>query len=410
MNSSTDILIIGGGIVGACTASFLIDEGYSVTIVDRGNFTDNCSFGNAGMIVPSHFIPLASPGMISKGLLWMMDNKSPFYIKPKLDPLFFQWIWQFRKAATVSHVNECAPILKQMHFESREWYQGFADDNRIEWKEDGILMLCKSDAATEDEINTAYQAHALDIPAEILNEQEVRLKEPSLSSNISGGVWYPMDATLDPAKTIKNLYASLKQRGVIFYPEHEVERLIDHRQDGCEIVFKNKTIQKTKYVVVSTGSGNGHRLIRRLLLEPGKGYSFDVSSHQFIPAVASILHEARVAITPMGSFTRIAGTLELGNFSNKINQNRVKGIVQSLPEYYQSNIVYPDKIWHGLRPCTPDGMPYIGRCYDKSAILLATGHAMMGVSLAPATGRILRDIIKGKIARVPHHKMDPTRF
>lgn len=408
---SPDILIVGGGIVGFCTAYSLVDEGYSVAIVDRGDFTDNCSFGNAGMIVPSHFIPLASPGMIRKGMSWMMNKKSPFYIRPKFEINLLQWVWQFYRNSNKTHVEECSLLLKEMHRESRDWYQTIASKHSIDWREDGILMLYRSDAAAEDEIETAKKAHSLNIPAEILNEQQVHFKEPLLSGNIKGGIWYPLDATLDPAKTMKVLFQILESRGVKFISNKEVEHVIDHQEKGSEVIFKDNNRMTAKYVVVSTGSWSGNLTKRKLLIEPGKGYSFDLPNNKFSPSIASILHEARVAITPMGDFTRIGGTLDLGNFSNEINRNRVEGIVKSIPQYYQStSLEFPSNIWHGLRPCSPDGMPFIGKYQDKSSLIIATGHAMMGMSLAPSTARMVVDIVKGNSRRTPHSKLDPGRF
>ncbi|NUO02082.1 MAG: FAD-binding oxidoreductase, partial [Saprospiraceae bacterium] len=171
-------------------------------------------------------------------------------------------------------------------------------------------------------------------------------------------------------------------------------------------VSRDNQVQKlpVEELLLATGAWSQHlaRALRlKLPIQAGKGYSFTLPQREGQRLrFPSILAEARVAITPMGEqLIRFGGTMEIGGLNDGINLNRVRGIVKAIPKYFNGYAVEMPKepnIWYGLRPCSPDGMPYIGRSNQHDNLCIATGHAMMGLSLGPATGKLISEVITGK--------------
>jgi len=411
-----DVVIIGGGAVGLWCAWHLHQAGRHVTIVDKGDFTDGCSFGNAGMIVPSHFIPMASPGIISKGIQWMFKKDSPFYIRPRFNLELAQWLWAFYRSSTHKHVAESIALLRDLHTESRELYRQLqhAPGFSFGFEQKGILMLFKSAAAERDELEMAEAAHQLGIDAIHLTPEKLKQVEPGIQMDVRGAVHYPGDAHVTPHVFMRQMVNQLKQEGVVFLPGKEISGIHDHGSTGAEASTADGDILRAQKIVVAAGSWSGKLLKKtgyRLPMQDGKGYSMTLERPSLKPSIPSILHEARVAITPMGDDLRISGTLEISGMDDKVNPHKVNSILKAVPEYYPGmKIKDAGPVWFGYRPCTPDGMPYIGPLQNDSAVIMATGHAMMGLSLAPVTGRIVKDMLAGISSGHALNKTEPSRF
>jgi D-amino-acid dehydrogenase len=391
-----DIVIIGGGAVGLWCAWHLLEAGRNVTVLD--------------------FIPLASPGIIAKGIQWMFKKNSPFYIRPRMSPDLAQWLWQFYRSASRKHVTDSATLLRDMHVESRELYKhldqtpGF----NYQFQQKGILMLFKSADAERDELETAEAADRLGIEANYLTAEQLTQLEPGIQMAVRGAVHYPGDAHLTPHLFMPQMVSFLKQMGVEFLKQHEVTRIEDKGNSGAGILLKDGKMIDARQVIVATGSWSGSLMKKcgyHMPIQDGKGYSMTIQHTEAIPTIPSILHEARVAMTPMGGQLRISGTLEISGMDDKINTHKVNSILNAVPQYYPGmEIKNPGPVWFGYRPCTPDGLPYIGRWKDSTSILLATGHAMMGLSLAPVTGRMVRDLVLDTQRGISNPKLDPARF
>ena len=169
------VVIAGGGIIGLCTAYYLQKSGYDITVIDENEITSGTSFGNAGYISPSHFMPLASPGIVAQGLRWMLNSSSPFYIKPRMSADLLKFCFVFWKNANQATVNKNAPHLHRLLDLSRELTVQMKDElgNSFRMKEDGCLMLYKSDVVAKHEIELAETARAFNIETKILNANEV---------------------------------------------------------------------------------------------------------------------------------------------------------------------------------------------------------------------------------------------
>ena len=208
----SSVVIVGGGIIGLFTAYYLSEEGFEVTILDKGDLSNSCSIGNAGMIVPSHIVPLASPGIITKGLKWMFSSTSPFYIHPKLDLRLAQWCLLFYKAATKKHVAYSIPYLKNLSLLSRSLYMQLAEQHPsvdLGLEEKGLLMLYKSEEAAHEEVEFAHLARQHGLEVDVLTQEEVKKMEPYADMDVLGGVFFPGDAHLNPAKLNAFLFISI---------------------------------------------------------------------------------------------------------------------------------------------------------------------------------------------------------
>lgn len=336
----------------------------------------------------------------------MFKSKSPFYIRPRLNAGLVQWLWQFMQSANETHARNAAPVLKALHEESRSIYKTWSAQPGFDFdlQEKGILMLFQTVKAEKDELETAEKAQSIGIDAHVLNDEQLKRIDPTTSFTVRGAVHYPGDATFSPDVFMQKMITFLKNEGVEFIQQTEIIGLNDFGNEGCELKSKNGQILKAKNVIIANGAWSG-RLMKslhvNLPMQGGKGYSMTIEKPNVAPSVPSLLHEARVSLTPMGDRIRIGGTLEISGWDDKIREAKIKWILEALPMYYpEMKINRPEKIWYGYRPCTPDGMPYIGRINPRSSIIMATGHSMMGISLAPATGRWVGDIIL-KNAEIP---------
>jgi len=409
--------IIGGGIIGLSSAYYLKKAGHQVTIIEQSDLTDGCSFGNAGMIVPSHIIPLSAPGMISKGIRWMFNSTSPFYVKPRLSGELIKWGYHFYKNSTKEHVAKSAPALKEISVLSKAMYQQLSKELPFDfgYHERGLLMLYQTKETELEEAETAAFANKHGVEAHVISASEVQALEPDVKVNVRGGVYFPGDAHLTPQQLVNQLIGYLKENSVAFQVNTTVTDF--HCESGTiKSVITDKGEYSFDEVIIATGSWSGimtSKLGISLPMQAGKGYSFtlqDVMKNVFVP---SIFLEARVAVTPMGNSLRFGGTMEITGVNHSISMNRVKGIVDSIPKYYPEmkvEVPQQNKIWHGLRPCSPDGLPYIGRSKKVTNLVLATGHSMMGLSLGPATGKLVSEVINKEKTSIDISAFVPERF
>lgn len=412
------LLIIGGGVIGLCTAYYALQRGFQVTIIERGAPDhDSCSLGNAGMVTPSHFIPLAKPGMAALGLRMMLNPESPFTIRPRLDSKLFDWAMKFLQASTPDRVARSAPILRDLLMQSRGCFEEFAalPDFDFGFQQKGLLMLCKSEEAMREEKELAEYAHRLGIQAEILSPAEAAERDPSITMDIAGAVNFPQDSHLTPNRFIKKLTDLIVEKGCRFIWSTGV---IGWRRKGdhIEAALTDKGEYSADEYLVTGGAWSPQILQSlglKLPMQAGKGYSVDLPNPPQLPSLPSILTEARVAVTPMGSSLRFAGTMEIVGLDQSIDQNRVNGIFKSIPQYFPEFSKFDFKslkVWSGLRPCSPDGLPYVGRLRNYSNLSVAAGHAMLGLSLGPITGRLMSEILSGGKTSIEIGLLSPARY
>jgi len=416
-NNRGTVVVIGAGIAGLASAYYLVRDGWEVKILEKNTLDNNCSYGNAGMIVPSHFTPLAAPGIVAQGIKWMFNSKSPFYVRPSLNPRLVNWGLKFLKHANRAHVDQHASAIRDLNLYSSRLYNELAveDGFDFELKQNGILMMYKSKEMQHEEIELAHRAQDLGLDVDILEGNAVQELEPNLKLDVLGAILYRCDGKLYPSKLMQQLIHYLKAAGVAFFEKTEVHKFVTSGNKIKEAISDKGSFQADAFVL--TGGAYLPQLTSKLHINtplmPGKGYSFmyqpekeNTLNH------AALLLEARVAVTPMNGQIRFSGTMELGPANDRIYENRVRGIVESIPKYYpELKVDYPsEKIWYGYRPCSPDGLPYLGRLKKFDNVLIAGGGGMMGLSLGPAYGKVVADLLAGQKIEAEIAGFRPDRF
>lgn len=367
------------------------------------------------MIVPSHFIPLAAPGVISQGLKWMLNPKSPFFLRPRLDPSLARWIWLFTRHSNAKHVANSETLLRDLSLESRRLHVELSNDEHFPLIQKGLLMLCQSQAGLDEECEVAEHAHRLGLEAEICNPARLRELEPCAQIDAKGAVWFPQDCHLSPSDFLQALRQSILKNGGEFITGR-VHDIIEKQGVIRGVTCSNGEGYRADITVLAGGIQSldlAKQIGLKLPMQGGKGYSVTLPNPAPNPALCSLLKEGRVAVTPMGSQLRVAGTMEICGQNTSISKARLQGVIEAFCRFYpqysprQFQGIEP---WVGLRPCSPDGLPYLGRVPKLKNLIVATGHSMMGLSLAPVTGHLVSQLVAEESPSIDLGALSPARF
>ncbi len=383
-----------------------------MTVVDQSNLDAGASYVNAGYLSPSHLIPLSAPSVMKKGLKWMFNSSSPLYIKPRLDLDFLRWTWAFNKSCNAKHVQKAAPVIRDISVLSQELYNEIKKTENFTYHYDkkGLLMLCQKEEMLKEEMEMANLAQDLGLEAREVSLEEINKIEPNVEINALGGVYYKCDHHSTPNEFMKEMKSHLRQIDVKFFINEKVENLeIDDEE--IKAIITNKQKLKADEFVLAAGSWSSllsKKLGLKLLLQAGKGYRINTERPTGI-TIPAIMAESKAAVTPMNGFTRFAGTMEIAGINHHINKARVEAIANATMQYYPDVALTKaekDNAACGLRPVSPDGLPYIGKSSKCNNLTIATGHAMMGWSMATATGKLVSEIISGQkpsLGLIPFH-------
>ncbi|MGV8815667.1 MAG: NAD(P)/FAD-dependent oxidoreductase [Gelidibacter sp.] len=410
-----EVIIIGGGIIGLCSAYYLHKEGHKVSIIDQSNLDAGASYVNAGFLSPSHFLPLAAPGVMKQGIKWMFNKSSPLYIKPRLDADFLKWTLAFNKSCTAKHVNKSIPIIRDITLLSQELYRSLKEDEnfQFQYEKKGLLMLCQSEKMLEEEIKVADLARQIGLEASEISLEDLKQLQPNVSFNIMGATYFKCDSHMTPQEFMTDMKTYLKGSGVEFFTNEKVTDIELEKGNITSIKTNRKNYQADEFVLAA-GSWSallGKKLSLQLLLQAGKGYRMNTNQDTGI-SIPAILSEAKVAVTPMNGFTRFAGTMEIAGINHDINAARVDAIANAVTNYYPGillNQEEKDNVQAGLRPVSPDGLPYIGRSKKCLNLTIATGHAMMGWGMGSATGKLVSEVISNKETSLNLAPFNPDR-
>ena len=413
------VVVCGGGVLGLCCAYYLTRAGYRVTVVERNaENADSCAHGSAGYISPSHVVPLSAPGMVLQGLKWMLSARSPFYIKPRLDAELIRWGWLFARACSEKHLRQAAPILRDLCLGGRKLFVDLSDltDNTFQLRTEGLVNLCKTQAGLDHEAHgLARIANELGVEARVLDARQTASLEPGTRLDVAGSIYFPIDAHITPREFVRVLIALLKGMGVSFKWNTGI---LGWRNAGdritCALTGAGE-VSADEYVL--TGGSWSPEMISglglRLPMQPGKGYSLTLDQPRFRLTKPLMLTERRVAVTPMGNRLRFGGTMEISGHSGNIRPERIAQIIASarhyLPEFTDADFagITP---WFGYRPVSPDGLPYIGRFRRYTNFSTASGHAMLGLTMAPISGLLIAEVLTGQTPSIDLSMLAPDRY
>ena len=402
MGARVDVAIIGGGIIGVSVAYYLAAEGRSVALFER---EDICALGgathsNAGLITPSDVYPLASPGVLGKGLRWLLDSGSPFYIAPQVRPRLARWLWMFARASARERCEKAMPVQRALLRRSADLWAELAALPGVEfgYERRGWLWTYRDQAAWEAGRAEAAEAGRYGAVWQAWDGERVREAVPGLAPGVAAGIFYPEDAHCDPRRAVEELARLAAAEGAELYSRTEVLDLETNGRRVTRLVTTRGEIEADT-VVLAAGSWSpalGRRLRLDLPIEPAKGYGVTVRRPADLPELPCYEVASSVAITPMGDRLRLAGTLELGGLNMDVRWNRVAAIRRGAGEALAGAAqLEPLELWRGLRPCTPDGLPIIARSPRHDNLIVAAGHCMLGLGLGPVTGKLVVQLVNG---------------
>ncbi|MBS1843167.1 MAG: FAD-dependent oxidoreductase [Actinobacteria bacterium] len=408
-----DVLVVGGGIVGLSCAYYLHQHGRAPVVVDQGRIGRGSSYGNGGLVAPSHSVPLPAPGVVSKALRWMFNPTSPFVIRPRGDAELLRWLLRFAISSRQAPMLRGIPTLRDLNRLSAALYAQIADEvgARVDYRVTGVLNVYETDAALQGGLRESALLGEYGVPSEKIAAADLVELEPSLSDGLAGGVLWPEDGYVDPAAFVAGLADHLEVLGVPVLADTDVLG-VDAR-NGRNVVRTTAGVVTCQDVVVAAGAWTPQILRRmghRVHVQPAKGYSVTIDDAVTQLGRPLLLPEAKVAVTPLGGSLRLAGTLELGGLDMRIDMRRLEAVRASAQPYLRAGTAGgAETVWRGLRALSADGLPVIGPLQKDRHVFVATGHGHIGVSLAPATGKVIAEMVTGTAPSVDVDDLRPDR-
>jgi D-amino-acid dehydrogenase len=411
------VLVIGGGVVGLCCAYELSRGGADVTVLERGGVGQGASRGNTGWVCPSFSYPLPAPGIVGEGLRGMLRGGGPLAIRPSLDPTFVRWLLGFRRSATRERWEHGVRALIALNSRTLELFDSYAADGvDFEMHRSGLLLVATTPAGLASYAAVFGDLRALGFEGESveLGPEEAKELEPALAGErLAGGVHALVDRYVRPESLLDGLAAHLAAHGVEVRENIEVDGLAA-ANGGIRVQTATGPIE-TDRAVVAAGASSPPLLSRlgvSLPLVGARGYSFTFSGGAMRPSHALYLAEAKVGISSFADSVRIAGVFELGRSSDVLHRGRLEAMLATVEPYFSDWRPSSETAlleWAGLRPMTADGLPVIGRSPALQNVFVATGHGMLGVTLAPATAALLTPLVLEGRAAPELAPFDPVR-
>ena len=419
-SSSTDVLIVGGGVIGLACAYYLLQSGRGVTVLDRGPIGSGSSHANCGTLTPSHAPPLAAPGMIGKALGWMLRPDAPLYIAPRFDPALWRWLWRFARRCNQRDWLQAAQDKAALLHASRTLIETLVRDEQLdcEFAADGVLYAFRDSRVFEETIADRDALADLGIPSEVWDAATLRMREPALRDDMVGGMWLPGDASLRPDRYVAELARIVHAAGGTIIENCAVTGF---RRDGARITAVATTQAEiapheisARDIILATGAWSpsfAKQLGIALPIQPGKGYSITYDAPALMPRRPLLLKERSVCVTAWGSGFRLGSTMEFSGYDERLNRKRLDALERASCEYLREPVgTVKREEWFGWRPMTWDDLPILGRAPDCENLWLATGHGMLGVSMSAITGLLLSELITGHAPSLDMAPYSAQRF
>ncbi len=387
-----------------------------MTVIDKGSIGGGCSHSNCGLVCPSHVLPLAEPGAVLSTLKSIIKPNSPLRVRPRLDREFLRWVWRFSRRCNQADMLQSGRAIHRLLTSSTQLYEQLVQHDGLEcqWQKQGLLFVYQHRLAMDQyaSVNDLVTAE-FNEPARRMSGEEVAEFEPSLKTGLAGGWFFEHDAHVKPERLLASWQTLLEGRGVRFIENNALVGLVEADGEVVAAQLEHSVVEADE-LVVATGAWTPQlaKILRvRIPIEPGKGYSVTVARPPKCPSVPMVFPEHRVVVTPLECELRIGSVMELAGYDDSIRPERLRLLTDGASHYLRAAV--PDQFsepWYGWRPMTYDSTPVIGECPGFANVYLATGHNMLGLSMAPATGRLIAEMITGQPTHIPTDAYSASRF
>lgn len=413
--NKTDVVILGGGVVGIACAYFLNRAGLSVQVLERGKVGQGASLANCGLITPSHALPLPGPGKLAKALKSIFNDSASLHIRPRIDPELLGWLLAFSRNCDSRRVTEIAAARAALLSSSRDLTEKLVRVENLDcqFEDSGLMAACVREEGMGELEQMVALHQELDIEANMLDADGLREAEPSLRSRVIGGAWFPRDAVLRPDRFTAELNWACHKKDVQVQEDCEI-KAINNDGKALESVFTNRGMYEAKHFIVAAGAWTPvllKSLKLKIPIQAGMGYTLTTRRPDPCPRFPLLLHDHGIAVSPFEDSYRIGGTMEFAGLDAAPNNKRFLALIDGARKYLTEPLGAgePEK-WHGYRPMTPDDLPLIGWVPRFGNLCMAAGHNMMGMSMAAATGRLVAELVTGRQTHIDAKPFSPARF
>ena len=408
--SSESVAIVGGGIIGIACAHYLNQRGYTVTVIDQNAIAAECSHGNCGYICPSHVLPLTEPEAFKVALKSLFQPNAPFRVKPSVGISQWKWFLRFAARCNETQMLRAGQHLKAILDSSMHLYRELMTEENIqcEWKESGLLYVFRGEhALREFAKGDDFLTKHFGVTAELIKGDELNDFDPALNKDLAGAYYYAGDASVRPDLLCASWTQILTERGVEFRPHCELKSIYREGSQIRALETSQGHINADRFVF-SLGAKSpvfSQQLNCKLPVLPGKGFSVTMQRPELCPRYPMLFPEHKVGVSPFEQGYRLGSMMEFAGYDDSIPQQRIDQL-RSSAEPYLINPHTDTELdrWYGWRPMTWDSLPIIGPISPESNAIVATGHNMLGLSLATATGKLVTELLSGDR---PHLDVDP---
>ncbi|MBT6209415.1 MAG: FAD-dependent oxidoreductase [Woeseia sp.] len=415
-STNESAVIVGSGIVGIACAHYLMKHGFDVTVIDQSSIASQCSHGNLGYICPSHVLPLTEPAAIGTAIKSFFDRNAPFRVKPRLSPAFCNWMWQFARRCNRRQMLDAAAHLKSILDSSMIEYREIIREQSLdcEWHDSGLLHVLETNSGMRDFAETdKLLADQFGVEAQRIEGKDLTEFDPAFRPGLAGAFYYEGDAFVRPDLLNGRWYQNLKRNGVTFIEDCKLTT-VEKKAGQIKSLQTSQGKIKADRFVFATGAWStqlSSHLGCRIPVEPGKGYSITMKRPDLCPKYPMLFPEHNVGVTPFDRGYRLGSMMEFVGFDTSIPERRIRQLRKSAQPYLVEPFTEEiQETWYGWRPMTWDSLPIIGQVPRLDNAYLATGHNMLGLSLAAATGKLIVEIIQDKPTHIDSSAFSPERF
>lgn len=410
------VVVVGGGVIGCSTAYYLSQLGWHVRVVEAGQVGRGASYGNCGLICPSHVLPLTMPGSLWPVARRMFDRDSPFYVRPRWDPKLWAWLVQFARSCRIGDTMRVASARHALLASSMALYRRLVteESTETEWDDRGLLFVFKSGREFNEHARVAEMLREqFRIEAVPLDESRLVEFEPALRPGAAGGWHYPGDAHLRPNRLMAEWTRVLRCRGVEVVEETAASRLVIDNGLARAVVTSHGDFDADAFVLAMGARlpAFAKQLGCQIPIQPGKGYSITMPRARHGPEHPIIFDECHVAVTPWASGLRIGSTMEFAGYDTSINRRRIELFARVAQEKFVAPLAGAIKEeWCGWRPMTVDDLPCIGLAPQVPNVVVVAGHGMIGMATATASGKLAAELISGEPPHIDPEPYSLCRF